>query len=629
MDFPLPRDGVKGRVDLTLANTGTDVRVNKLSKENKRGEGILTKEKGAGLSKDVKCQICFHKKQKVQAVNMCIECGHFYFCQDCTDTHARNKATKNHLVTYLWPMEKKDVAMCKAHDTDLTGYCRTCGTLVCTVCVMLDHGDHTIEELRDTIDAKVDQVKYMLEKQERKLKDLQGLKYELSALNGEAPTLDKQDMLITEIDDHAQKCIDQIVKWKEDLKNQVRLNFKIIRDIPVGLKKVSDAVQKILEPTDRAGKLLTVTEYHPVYLDKLITLQRDLEALSGLGDGTEEKEFKNKLCEINKTDHSFIAEAITSTFGKIDTAQKTLGTFNPKEIFKHKIEADSADKFIPCVANLGKKFAVAHPTRNGEPSSAIDIYEFPGKLKITLNDHVYPIYDMSSTPDGKLAILSDGNGGKRCCVKVFHPETGHISSTQHIDITKPRRIKDFDPKAYYIIATQEIDISKPISLGVTLRNQYIILGDNEQGLKQITIVDKEGTIEHKYVINIQSDDDKIPDRITCGGRLIFVKWGHQQVTVYEMKDMDLEIVTTSALKTHGYWTDISATIWEDVFSAFCFLNRLYLGRYKDKDGVMEFSGAQWKNICEKVSGADREARVSTKDGHAVMSYGQTIMVYEL
>jgi hypothetical protein len=98
---------------------------------------------------------------------------------------------------------------------------------------------------------------------------------------------------------------------------------------------------------------------------------------------------------------------------------------------------DSKDKFIPCVAVLGQRFAVAHPTRRGEPSNAIDIYEFPGTLISTLRDHVPPLYDMSSTPDGKLAVLSAGTGQDSCSVKVFDPMTGYIGSTHDIDVTKP------------------------------------------------------------------------------------------------------------------------------------------------------------------------------------------------
>jgi hypothetical protein len=352
---------VKGLVDFTGEDARKEpVAVHRPELDQGPEEAELSNRDCVDAIKDVKCQFCIRKKRKVQATSLCVQCSHFYFCQDCTETHARNKATKNHTVTYLRPVEKEVLAVCTKHDTDLTSYCQTCGTAVCPVCVLFDHGDHIIEEIGDIINAKAEVVKNTLEKQENKLAELQHLKKELTRLKFMAPMVDKQDMLIKEIEDHAQKFIDQIVQWKEDLKKQVKMKFKIIRDISAGWEKVSDTVRELQQTINRARKLLTETENRPVYLDKLISLQKDLDNIAEAGEGIEGKEFRKELCELDRNSHRFNPEEIPTSFGEVGKAPRK---FKPVQLFKHTMKVDFKHKFIPCVANLGKKFAVAHPTR--------------------------------------------------------------------------------------------------------------------------------------------------------------------------------------------------------------------------------------------------------------------------
>ena len=113
-------------------------------------------------------------------------------------------------------------------------------------------------------------------------------------------------------------------------------------------------------------------------------------------------------------------------------------------------------------------FAITHPTDGGGPANAIDIYQYPDTFKQTLKEHVYPAFDMTSTPDQKLAILSRSNPEpSKCCIKLFDPDRGYISSTKDIRITEP------------------------ISLGVNMYHQYIILS-GKGGERQITVVDNDG-----------------------------------------------------------------------------------------------------------------------------------------
>jgi DNA repair ATPase RecN len=179
---------------------------------------------------------------------------------------------------------------------------------------MFEHGDHMVERLEDTIRVKVDEVKKTLEPLEQKLTELQNLKEELTQLKSMTPMVDKQDTLIKDIKDHAQKCVDHIVKWNEDLKKQVKMDYKIIQEIPESLEKVSEAVREVQEAVNRARKILSETELRPGYLDQLIPLQKDLKAIAEVGDNIEGREFRKKLYDLDRANHCFMPEGIQADY---------------------------------------------------------------------------------------------------------------------------------------------------------------------------------------------------------------------------------------------------------------------------------------------------------------------------
>ncbi|XP_064641710.1 uncharacterized protein LOC135496356 [Lineus longissimus] len=620
-DCLYPRNGVEGLVDFTgeevaaedlgpLVEQGKAVKGDDAAKyvpgDKKSDSRNETLEKDAETVLD-RCKICRLNKREVQAINLCIPCGHLYLCGDCTEVHAKNKATHKHVVIPLQPERKKQLAVCQKHDFGLDSYCQECKQAVCGACVMVEHGDHTIEKFADFLDRQVDTLTVVLEERGERLDKLQELEVELILLTRIAPVVDKQDILLKEIEDHAQKCIDKIVKWKEDLKGQVKADYQIIRDIPECLQKVSERVQKMQVSIEQAGMLLAQTEYQPMYLDRVMKLQHDLEALAETLD-EEGAGYTDKIQQLYNHDCRFTPMTMDS-FGKMDRSQAKTGYFKPEEIFKFTMPVDSNDKFIPCVANLGQRYAIAHPIREGEPSDAVDIYDFPGKLKHTLKAHVPPLYDMCATPDGKLALLSDGTGDTSCCVKLFDAEDGYTRSTL------------------------DFDIAKPLSLGVTLQHQYVILGDTEQGERQIIVVDKDGRVEHTHVIKEEIKEKRInPSRITCGGMFIYVI-GKLGAFSYKIEDTGIAASSASfffshPLDTHGI--DISANVWDGCRVSFTLENKIYIQKLVKKTNKDKTS---WtcdgcKVLLRNLTGADRETRVSSRGSLIVTSHGQTIRVYK-
>ncbi|XP_064638222.1 uncharacterized protein LOC135494257 isoform X2 [Lineus longissimus] len=673
VECPRPWDGVNGMVDFTgnmvdAVDADTEHAVVPEEDEKER-QGQETIENAAG---DVICDLCDYKQKKVPAVNICSECDNLNICKDCSHAHGMNKATKEHILTSLLSKRRGKAPLCKMHHKLLIRFCLTCKEPVCKICVSLDHGDHDSEQLADTIRANIDVLTGTLRQTEVKLKKMQELQKELTLLKDLTPVVDQQDTLIKEIEDHAQKCIDQIVKWKEDLKKQVKMDYKIVRDIPECLEKVRGVVQRLQSLINGASQLLSKTEHNPVYLDRVKEIQQSLEATATAGDDAEGSEFRNQLMNLNSQNHSFTPAVGQTCCGQIS---KSCQEFQPEEIFHHKMQVVSKEMFIPCVAVLGPKYyAVAHPVKPDQPAEAIDIYEFPGTLKNTLRDHVPPLYDMSATPDGKIAVLSDGTGDETSSVKLFDPEIGYISSTRDIHFTKPRSLGVTLKSEYVILSKQSVE--KPATDNVVDKDgvaEIPVIDDEANGpittvdkdrdaeklatacaddddedvdddeddedfQLQMTIVDKDGVVKHNHPLTDQGvDDTKCYTRITCGGKFIFVN-GYYNVSVYEIHDTGLQRITTCPPKgsAMGNVMDISATMWDNLFLTDVSgaegeeIDYVYLNRLQDKENKLEWKEFDYYEIAHmNVRGADNEARVSTRDGHiVVMSHGQTIKVFK-
>jgi hypothetical protein len=619
MDCPRPWDGVEGLVDFTgeevavedvavtlepdsiardngLQERGTETAATGiLHKQMRRGWKTERRVQAADNFMDVKCKICYHRKLEVQAVNLCIECGNLHICENCTKVHARNRATRAHTVVPFRSESNDREPMCQDHDSPLNNYCHECRKAVCLVCVWLEHGDHKFEYLAEVINTKVQTLKLILGEREKGLKDLQRLRKDTTLV------IDRRDTLFEEIEDHAQNCIDQIVNWKEDLKKQARMNY-IIEDAVLDLEKMGEKIQKLQEPIDSGRRLLAETAHHPAYLDELIELEQDLEATADGDDAIKRKQSQDELRQLRRTDLAFLPEEIQVRFGRLHESNNSVSESEDSdeesnceliEIFNHTMRTHSKHMFIPSVANFGDQFAVVHPTRNGAPSDAVDIYEFPGTLKRTIQDHIAPaVYEISSTPDGKMAKLCN--------------KTERTTGTDNVD-------------------------SKASSLCITSKHQYVRLDENEQGEKHITVTTKCGTLKQKRLVDEEADRVRNADKITCGRRFIFVKGDHS-VVAYEIKKTRIEKVKTCVVLTEAaHLTDISATTRDDFFVTYTYSNNLLMDKWvrKTNGDKVEWSRGWFTVLRQQVDGGDREARISTRDDRIVVSHGQTVRVFKV
>jgi hypothetical protein len=193
VECPRPWDGVQGLVDFRGEDDKDAVVAVQGGADPEKGRSTGIRKIYRKNTINSKCSFCQHRNKEVKAANLCGDCGNLCLCESCTEVHAKNKATEKHAVVPL----KIEGTQCETHNSILNSYCVGCQKAVCMICVMFEHGDHTVEKLEDTIRVKVDEVKKTFEPmQEEKLTDLQNLQEELTRLKSMAPMVDRQDTLI-------------------------------------------------------------------------------------------------------------------------------------------------------------------------------------------------------------------------------------------------------------------------------------------------------------------------------------------------------------------------------------------------------------------------------------------------
>jgi hypothetical protein len=213
------------------------------------------------------CKICLVKGTEEEAENICEECFNLVLCKDCTLVHGRNNTTMNHVVTLIPTPEHEDVVSCEAHGEPVRSYCRNCSMPVCPVCVLLEHEDHKIVSIGEVCRARFVEVKTAVEEEEKRLEMLQA---DMKVLTeSKATAVEMEDALIQGIEDHAEACIEMILKGKNALKKQVKKEFKV-NDV---LTKQLEIMLALLHESDEticnAKILLSEARLRPSYLEKL------------------------------------------------------------------------------------------------------------------------------------------------------------------------------------------------------------------------------------------------------------------------------------------------------------------------------------------------------------------------
>jgi uncharacterized protein (DUF2344 family) len=557
-----------------------------------------------GTVEEIPCRACQYKGHVTAAENRCETCDNLSLCAVCTGIHKKNKSTQDHV---LIPIEKKGRdGTCKTHGEQLQRFCRTCSKACCHLCILFDHGDHVIETVGAMFHGLVAEVTSSKKRQEERSSELKCLGDDLKFMK--SSTIDKQDALVSRVEDHAEKRIEQILQEKAALKEQIRKEFKITKELSACLEKVPTLTRRLDASVHKANQLLSDAEPHPLDIENLVSLRDEMtesgniaveiycDDIDSYWESFEMLLQKQLMFVPNETDHNLG----TLEVKLIKPTQRPVS--DCKLIFEKELEVDDKAKFISCIVGLGNDcYAVARPTVKGRPADTVDIYKVPGDLQHTITEHVSPLYDMAATPGGKLAILSDGETAGTCSVRLFDVNTGYI-----------RSIGDFS-------------VGNPLSLGINLRSEYVLLSvSNDEGRK-ITIVNHDGLAVVSHTIE-KTSPLRDASRITCSGKHIGVIGRGNVVGVYEQKGMKLIQVTTNRDHLDGriILKDISAsaTAFKEITFCFTFSNVFYFGRYVILDNKLK----NWSTKSIQPIKEDIEGRLSVCGDYIYSSHGHTIKV---
>jgi hypothetical protein len=580
VECPLSGNGVDGLMDYDDAEAV--------------GGGLITGE-------NVGCSSCRRTKDTiVDAENLCQECGNVYLCKDCTVIHGRNRATSDHVVISLKALNTKIGGNCRNHGELISRYCCTCSKPCCFICVLHEHGDHDVKRIGHVFCSLVQEVGYVADDYERKSNHLKRAELELKVLRDSEVSVRKAT-LIREIEEHAEITIERILEQKNAMKEKVQREYKVVSEVYDWLGKVP-SLAKIEKSISQARAILPEVEPHPYDIKRLSEIKRRIESGNFTDDIDVGRYWKFYQQLFDKPFH-FVPSEKEYTFGKLEVKENVYNDFSKcKLLFEKELPVDDKEfKYIPSVANLGNDFyAVAHPSVHGKSSNAIDIYKIPGEFQQTFTDNVAPICDMASTPDGKLAVLSEGCTGGSCHVRLFDPDDGYIRST-----------KDFH-------------VCGPLSFDINMRHQYVVLSDD--GVRRVSIHNDDGSSEFVQDID-KSYDVSDAHKITCLANDSFVLIGMANLVIFKLKDRKMcEIINCREIFTSGQkLIDISATAFGEINLSYKMDNEYKLRKTFLRSDHLP----NWHfYTMYKQRGAKTRARLSARNNYIVVSMNHTIQVYK-
>lgn len=205
---------------------------------------------------EVHCDNCDEDDPVVAYCPLCS----LFLCHVCNESHKRDKRSVNHeknIVSLSELKTKKNVPlrtkpktlMCKKHNVELMYYCVTCEKLICVCCTTQEHSDH----LHDAADQLVGRLREDLKKATAPVKEMK------DSLNKACNNLEKMAEEIQkfgtelnhDINQHYDELIDNLIKQKEEIKQQAQFTLLQKKKVVVGqleeLQLMQEVVQSMVE----------------------------------------------------------------------------------------------------------------------------------------------------------------------------------------------------------------------------------------------------------------------------------------------------------------------------------------------------------------------------------------------
>ena len=210
-----------------------------------------------GGEEEAQCDNC-DKDDPV--VSYCSHCS-LFLCNICSESHKRDKRTVGHerrIVLFSELQAKKHMVplrtkpktvMCEKHNIELSFYCETCKELICMCCSTQEHSEHS----HNAADQLAGKVRDELKKITAPVKEMKEcLSRACNNLNEMAKEIEQFSVdLNHDVDQHYDELIDNLIKQKEEIKQQLQFTVLQKKKVVIGqleeVQCMQEQVQSMVE----------------------------------------------------------------------------------------------------------------------------------------------------------------------------------------------------------------------------------------------------------------------------------------------------------------------------------------------------------------------------------------------
>ncbi|XP_069755648.1 tripartite motif-containing protein 29-like [Narcine bancroftii] len=202
---------------------------------------------------DPVCDFCTSKE--VKAIKSCLDCV-ASFCETHIRTHQENAALKLHKLVNAACVEN---GLCKRHKRPLELFCRTDKTLICCICIVQEHGNHTVvtkEEEREEQQSKLSNQGKSLERDAKVTEiEIEDLRKQTDSIRSSAITLQedinaKFNELIQDIEEAKLRIVEFLEKEEQVALSKIQETIARKEKKSTDLRKEKVVMQELLEIVD-------------------------------------------------------------------------------------------------------------------------------------------------------------------------------------------------------------------------------------------------------------------------------------------------------------------------------------------------------------------------------------------
>ena len=181
------------------------------------------------------CDICKSRQRRASASVHCSQCS-LFFCVKCLEKHEQNTLFSGHHIVDLEADSASDKLFCKTHkDYTVKYFCKPCGSMLCTICIMDHPSDHApvpldrsvIEKYQQDLHDSLRVINSKLSEVKSRTKYLETLKqtHQKALFETQTNIREKTNELIAQIKDQEQKLLQEVQQRMEGRMKEIGLDM--------------------------------------------------------------------------------------------------------------------------------------------------------------------------------------------------------------------------------------------------------------------------------------------------------------------------------------------------------------------------------------------------------------------